>query len=98
MPLRSLRMIGRQRRRLWISPLTATAEAQARSGHDILQMSDWYVAARADNLEPVDELVRSLIDEHGNVLLGSEYIGKHKGRWIAVPTGVQTTGQNPCAR
>ena len=78
--------------------LTATAEAQARSGHDVLQMSDWYVAAQAENLEPVDELVSSLIDEHGNVLLGSEYIGKHKGRWIAVPTGVQTTGQNPCAR
>ena len=29
--------------------LTATAEAQARSGHDVLQMSDWYVAAQADN-------------------------------------------------
>ena len=78
--------------------LTATAEAQARSGHDVLQMSDWYVAAQADNLEPVDELVSSLIDEHGHVLLGSEYVGKQNGRWIAVPTGVQTTGQNPCAR
>jgi ABC-type glycerol-3-phosphate transport system substrate-binding protein len=78
--------------------LTATAEAQARSGHDILQMSDWYVAAQAANLEPVDELVNSLIKEHGKVLLGSEYIGRQKGRWIAVPTGVQTTGQIPCAR
>ena len=67
--------------------LTATAEAQARSGHDVLQMSDWYVAARADNLEPVDELVTSLIKEHGKLLLGSEYIGRQKGRWIAVPTG-----------
>jgi ABC-type glycerol-3-phosphate transport system substrate-binding protein len=78
--------------------LTATAEAQARSGHDVLQMSDWYVAAQADNLEPVDELVTSLIKEHGKLLLGSEYIGRQKGRWIAVPTGVQTTGQIPCAR
>jgi hypothetical protein len=78
--------------------LTATAEAQARSGHDVLQMSDWYVAARADNLEPVDELVAALIKEHGKLLLGSEYIGRQKGRWIAVPTGVQTTGQTPCAR
>ena len=33
--------------------LTATAEAQARSGHDVLQMSDWYVAAQTDNLEPL---------------------------------------------
>jgi ABC-type glycerol-3-phosphate transport system substrate-binding protein len=78
--------------------LTATAEAQARSGHDVLQMSDWYVAAQADNLDPVDELVTSLIKEHGKLLLGSEYIGRQKGRWIAVPTGVQTTGQIPCAR
>ena len=60
--------------------LTATAEAQARSGHDVLQMSDWYVAAQADNLEPVDELVSSLIKEHGKLLLGSEYIGRQKGR------------------
>ena len=30
--------------------LTATAEAQARSGHDVLQMADWYVAAQAENL------------------------------------------------
>jgi ABC-type glycerol-3-phosphate transport system substrate-binding protein len=78
--------------------LTATAEAQARSGHDVLQMSDWYVAAQADHLESVDELVSSLIKEHGKVLLGSEYIGRQKGHWIAVPTGVQTTGQIPCAR
>jgi len=45
--------------------LTATAEAQASSGHDVLQMSDWYVATQADNLEAVDELVSSLIKEHG---------------------------------
>ena len=36
--------------------LTATAEGQARSGHDILQFSDWYAAAQVDNLEPVDDL------------------------------------------
>src|SRR5690348_13305153 len=62
--------------------LTATAEGQARSGHDILQFSDWYPAAQAENLEAVDDLVTALIKEHGKVLLGSEYIGKHKGRWF----------------
>ena len=60
--------------------LTATAEGQARSGHDILQLSDWYAAAQADNLEPVDDLVTALIKEHGKVLLGSEYIGRQQGR------------------
>ena len=78
--------------------LTATAEGQARSGHDILQLSDWYAAAQASNLEPVDDLVTALIKEHGKVLLGSEYVGRQTGRWIALPTGLQTTGLIPCAR
>ena len=78
--------------------LTIAAEAQAKSGHDVLQMGDWYAAAQADNLEPVDELVNSLIAEHGRLVQGSEYIGRQKGRWIAVPTGIQTTAMTPCAR
>jgi ABC-type glycerol-3-phosphate transport system substrate-binding protein len=78
--------------------LTIAAEAQAKSGHDVLQMGDWYAAAQADNLEPVDELVNSLIAEHGALVQGSEYIGRQKGRWIAVPTGIQTTAMTPCAR
>ena len=60
--------------------LTIAAEAQAKSGHDVLQMGDWYAAAQADNLEPVDELVNSLIAEHGKLVQGSEYIGRQKGR------------------
>ena len=78
--------------------LTIAAEAQAKAGHDILQMGDWYAAAQADNMEPVDELVTALITEHGKLVQGSEYIGKQKGRWIAVPTGIQTTALTPCAR
>jgi hypothetical protein len=30
--------------------------------------------------------------------MSPEYIGRQQGRWIAVPTGLQTTGQIPCAR
>ena len=78
--------------------MTIAAEAQAKSGHDVLQMGDWNAAAQADNLEPVDELVNSLIAEHGRLVQGSEYIGRQKGRWIAVPTGIQTTAMTPCAR
>ena len=37
------------------SLLTAAAEAQARSGHDILPIPTWYAAGNADNLEPVDD-------------------------------------------
>ena len=31
------------------------AEAQAKSGHDILQFISWYATGQAENLEPVDE-------------------------------------------
>ena len=42
--------------------------------------------------------MNSLIAEHGKLMQGAEYIGKQKGRWIAVPTGIQTTAMTPCAR
>ena len=41
--------------------LTQAAEAQARSGHDILTFLAWAAAAQADNLEPVDDIMGPLI-------------------------------------
>jgi ABC-type glycerol-3-phosphate transport system substrate-binding protein len=78
--------------------LTAAAEAQAGAGHDILRISDWQPGAYASLLEPVDDLVNSLIQKHGKVLLGTEYVGKQKGHWVALPTGNGTTALVPCAR
>jgi ABC-type glycerol-3-phosphate transport system substrate-binding protein len=78
--------------------LTIAAEAQARSGHDIVQMPDWYAANQAAALEPVDDIVTKLVEEHGRVAQGSEYAGKHKGTWIAVPTGILTNALSCCAR
>src|SRR5262249_24379024 len=37
--------------------LTAAAEAQAKSGHDILAMATWYPHAYAELLEPVNDIV-----------------------------------------
>jgi len=53
------------------------------------------VAAKADNLEPVDELVTSLIKEHGELLLAPNTSAGRRGRWIAVPTGVSNHGADP---
>src|SRR3954453_11298463 len=53
--------------------LTGAAEEQARSGHDILGMPTWYAVAHADNLEPVDDLMKALIERNGKVSAGSEY-------------------------
>ena len=58
--------------------LTPAAEAQAGAGHDILRISDWQPGTYANQLEPVDDLVNSLIEEHGKVLLGTEYVGSRR--------------------
>jgi ABC-type glycerol-3-phosphate transport system substrate-binding protein len=78
--------------------LTGAAEEQARSGHDILGMPTWYAAAHADYLEPVDDVMKPLIEQNGKVGAGSEYLGKKGGHWIAVPATVGTLTLPPCAR
>jgi ABC-type glycerol-3-phosphate transport system substrate-binding protein len=78
--------------------LTVAAEAQARSGHDLMRFSDCQPGAYADKLEPVDDLVAALVKEHGKLLQGSEYGGKHHGHWTAVPLGLGTIAAPSCAR
>jgi len=65
--------------------LTITSEAQAKSGHDILAFGTWYVTAQARNLEPVDDIVQSLIAQYGAPAAAIDYLGKQDGRWVAVP-------------
>src|SRR4249919_469652 len=45
--------------------LTQAAEAQARSGHDMLTFLAWAAAAQADNLEPMDDIMGPLIAANG---------------------------------
>ena len=63
--------------------LTQAAEAQARSGHDMLTFLAWAAAAQADNLEPVDDIMAPLIAANGKISEGIEYVAKQKGHWIA---------------
>jgi len=78
--------------------ITMAAEAQAGSGHDILAMSTWYPSSYADKLEPVDDVVKSLIQQGGDVGKTVEYLGQANGHWIAVPTSVGTQTKPPCGR
>src|SRR6187401_3715334 len=41
--------------------LTIAAEAQAKSGHDILAMPTWWPHAQADLLEPMNDVVEAVI-------------------------------------
>ena len=47
--------------------LTIAAEAQARSGHDILAFPTWLPADHANHLEPVDDIMAELIKQNGAV-------------------------------
>jgi ABC-type glycerol-3-phosphate transport system substrate-binding protein len=78
--------------------LTASAEAQAKTGHDIMQLTAWYAPGYAASLEPVDDIMAQLIQQHGPVNSGAEYLGKQDGHWVAVPTSYGSTLSPPCAR
>src|SRR5438067_1772341 len=65
--------------------LTIAAEAQAKSGHDMLTMPIWYAAAQTDNLEPCDDLMSNLIGQYGEPSAAVTYVGKQNGHWIAPP-------------
>src|SRR5271166_6129013 len=56
--------------------LTQAAEAQAKSGHDLLTFLAWAAAAQADNLEPVDDIMGPLIVQNGKISEGIEYVAR----------------------
>ncbi len=68
--------------------LTAAAEAQAGTGHDIMSHRDWNIQVYQDSLEPVDDVVNALIKQYGPISPVSEYLAKIKGRWVGVATTV----------
>src|ERR1700760_1793141 len=47
--------------------VTAAAEAQAKSGHDILAMPTWWPHANTELLEPMDDVMKPLIAQNGAV-------------------------------
>jgi ABC-type glycerol-3-phosphate transport system substrate-binding protein len=78
--------------------LTINAEAQARRGHDIVTIGNWNVRDHADKLENVDDVVGKLIAKNGEANAVANYLGKEKGKWIAVPSSWGTQNKGPAAR
>src|SRR5207302_11031245 len=78
--------------------LTIAAEQQARAGHDILAFPTWYPADKAEDLVPVDDLMKTLIAENGKVSKVVEYLGKRDGHWLAIPATTGSQIKPPCAR
>src|SRR5947209_4515054 len=78
--------------------LTIAAEAQAKSGHDILALSTWLPSDHANQLEPVDDIMEPLIKQNGALNATVEYLGKSQGHWIAVPATIGSQIKGPCSR
>ena len=76
--------------------LTAAAEAQAGTGHDIMSHRDWNIQVHQRVLEPVDDVVNQLIKTHGEISPVAEYLAHIKGTWRGVPTTVGAQVK-PCA-
>ena len=78
--------------------LTLAAEAQSRSGHDIMAFPTWQPAEYARLLEPVGDVMEPLINQNGAVNQTVEYLGRSGGQWLAVPATIGSQIKGPCSR
>jgi ABC-type glycerol-3-phosphate transport system substrate-binding protein len=78
--------------------LTMAAEAQAKTGHDIQQFPGWEVQNHADQIEPIDDVMKRLTAKYGPATAASEYLFKVKGNWLAVPSSSGSQNKGPCGR
>jgi ABC-type glycerol-3-phosphate transport system substrate-binding protein len=75
--------------------LTAAAEAQAGTGHDIMSHRDWMIRIHAEALEPLDDLNEELIKQYGPISPVFEYLGKIDGTWRAI-SATRGSQVKPC--
>jgi hypothetical protein len=78
--------------------LTAAAEAQAGTGHDIMSHRDWNIRIHQNVLEPLDDVVAQLIKQYGPISPVSEYLARIKGAWRGLPTTVGSQVKPCCSR
>ena len=78
--------------------LTGAAEAQAKTGHDILAHTSFLPARYAEQLVPVNDLMAELIKTNGAVNGTVEYLGKVGGKWLAIPATAGSQIKGPCSR
>jgi ABC-type glycerol-3-phosphate transport system substrate-binding protein len=78
--------------------LTIAVEGQAKVGHDILQMPTWWPHANTELLEPVSDIMDSLLERNGDVNATVNYLGQSDGKWLGVPACVGSQIKGPCSR
>ncbi len=78
--------------------VTIEAEAQSKSGHDILPQATWLPHAHAELLEPVNDIMEPLIKQNGAVNGTVQYLGKAGDKWLGVPATIGSQIKGPCSR
>jgi ABC-type glycerol-3-phosphate transport system substrate-binding protein len=78
--------------------VTAAAEEQAKTGHDVIALPVWEIHNHATALEPVDDVMQRLVAKFGPTNEINEYLAKIKGHWMAVPSNSGSQNQPPCGR
>jgi ABC-type glycerol-3-phosphate transport system substrate-binding protein len=78
--------------------ITATAEAQAGAGHDIMTHRTWQIVVHRARLEPMDDVMAALEKEAGPVSEVAAYLGKIDGHWFGIPTSTGSQVKPCCSR
>jgi ABC-type glycerol-3-phosphate transport system substrate-binding protein len=78
--------------------LTINAQAQSRTGYDLMSFPTWEPSNHQRMLEPVDDVMRNLIQKYGAVTPAAEYLGKPAGNWVAIPAVAGTQLKPSCVR
>jgi len=78
--------------------VTIAAEAQAKSGHDVLAIPTWWVHANSELLEPVNDIMGPIVAENGEVNGTVKYLGQLEGKWLGVPATCGSQIKGPCSR
>jgi ABC-type glycerol-3-phosphate transport system substrate-binding protein len=78
--------------------LTIAAESQAKSGHDIMEFTNWESAQFNAALDSHDDVVKKVVAANGPIDPAVEYIGKFEGRWLGVPMTRGTLLLGCCSR
>ncbi|HYX63391.1 MAG TPA: extracellular solute-binding protein [Burkholderiales bacterium] len=78
--------------------LTAQAEAQAKSGHDLMTFQAWDPLDKQGLLEPMDDVVGHLVKVNGALDPAAQYLIKGKSHYVGVPAVTGTQVKPPCAR
>lgn len=78
--------------------LTAAAEAQAGTGHDMMTFTTWDAHNYSDKLQPVDDVIKALEAKAGPFNQVAQYLAASKGNWSAVPTSYGSQTKPSCAR